>query len=180
MKVRKTKAVTARIEPEYHARFGQRAKSHDMTESQLLRFLVLMAIDEPAGEQPEALPTSSNDVVTRMTLRLPHSLHEAVKVRAKSKGMAPSRFVSALVKSNLSKQPVVSDAELAVLRASNRELAAIGRNINQIAKSLNEAFHETERVRLDKLEALKRSIEDNRTTIDNLINAVRKTWEASP
>jgi hypothetical protein len=40
----------------------------------------------------------------------------------------------------------MTDQELAVLQASDRELAAIGRNINQIAKALNEAFHETERV----------------------------------
>ena len=70
----------------------------------------------------------------------------------------------------------MGDTELQELRASNRELAAIGRNLNQIAKALNEAFHETERVRLDRLTELGRAIEGNRVAIQSLVRASQNTW----
>jgi hypothetical protein len=82
------------------------------------------------------------------------------------------------VQTNLTGKPVMTDKELAVLQASNRELAAIGRNINQIAKALNEAFHETERVRVDTLAALSQSITENRSAIRSLVRASQQAWEA--
>ena len=73
----------------------------------------------------------------------------------------------------------MDDTELQGLRTSNRELAAIGRNLNQIAKALNEAFHETERVRLDRLAELSRAIEGNRMAIQSLVRASQNTWETT-
>ena len=70
----------------------------------------------------------------------------------------------------------MDDAELQGLRASNLELAVIGRILNQIAKALNEAFRETERVRLDRLAELSRAVEDNRLAIQSLVRASQNTW----
>jgi iron-sulfur cluster repair protein YtfE (RIC family) len=92
--------------------------------------------------------------------------------------MAPSRLVAALVQSNLMRAPVMSAAEIAALQESNRELAAIGRNVNQIAKAINEAFHHTERVRLDKLVELAQAIQENRATIRALVRASQNAWNA--
>ena len=92
--------------------------------------------------------------------------------------MAPSRWVTALVQSNLTRQPVMSDDELAGLLASNRELAAIGRNLNQIARALNEAFYETERVKLEKLAELRQVITENRLAVRALVRASQNAWEA--
>ena len=101
---------------------------------------------------------------------------EEVKARAKRRGLAPSRWISALVQTALMKEPVLTEAELLVLEESNRELAALGRNLNQIARALNVAFHETERVRLDLLGELKAAIEDNRKSILALVRASRGAW----
>jgi len=38
---------------------------------------------------------------------------------------------------DIKKEPVLTDEEIRELRLSNRQLASIGRNINQIAKALN-------------------------------------------
>ena len=67
--------------------------------------------------------------------------------------------------------------ELAVLRESNRELAAIGRNVNQIARTLNESFYKVESVRLEKLEELRKEIIENRKAIQALIRASENVWE---
>jgi len=123
---------------------------------------VLVVTGQDTADQP-IKPEAENIELERMTVRLPGFLMEVAKQRSKAKGTAASRLVAVLVQANLTGTPVMTDKELAVLQASNRELAAIGRNINQIAKALNEAFHETERVRLDTLAALSQSITENRT-----------------
>jgi hypothetical protein len=106
-------------------------------------------------------------------VRLAAFLLEDVKKRAKARGMAPSRWIASLVQSNVTRLPVLTEDELAAVLAANRELAAIGRNINQIARTLNETFHETERVRLDTLADV---IADNRQAIRELVRASKQAW----
>ncbi|MDD4907127.1 MAG: plasmid mobilization relaxosome protein MobC, partial [Methylobacter tundripaludum] len=165
------------VETETKRRFRNLAKTRGLSESELLRSVVLVVTGQDAADLPIE-PEAENSELERMTVRLPGFLMDAAKQRGKSKGMAASRWVAALVQANLTGKPVMTDKELAVLQASNRELAAIGRNINQIAKALNEAFHETERVRLDTLAALNQSITENRAAIHSLVRASQQAWEA--
>jgi len=165
------------VETETKTRFRNLAKTRGLSESELLRSVVLVVTGQDASDQP-IKPEAENSELERMTVRLPGFLMDAAKQRGKAKGMAASRWVAALVQANLTGKPVMTDKELAVLQASNRELAAIGRNINQIAKALNEAFHETERVRLDTLADLSQSITENRAAIRSLVRASQQAWEA--
>ncbi|MDG5827074.1 plasmid mobilization relaxosome protein MobC (plasmid) [Xylella fastidiosa subsp. pauca] len=156
------------VEPETKTSFRSMAKARGLSESELLRAVVLAVTgqdtDTDTSLEPYAEKAEKVDI-DRMTVRMARFLLEATKERARSKGMAPSRYVAALVQSNLTKQPVMTEEEIKVLLASNRELAAIGRNINQIAHVLNSAFHETERVRLDKLAELHQALVENRAAI---------------
>jgi hypothetical protein len=165
------------VETETKTRFRNLAKTRGLSESELLRSVVLVVTGQDTDDQL-IKPEAENNELERMTVRLPGFLMDAAKQRGKSKGMAASRWVAALVQANLTGKPVMADKELAILQASNRELAAIGRNINQIAKALNEAFHETERVRLDTLAALSQSISENRAAIRSLVRASQQAWEA--
>lgn len=90
--------------------------------------------------------------------------------------MAPSRWISSLVQVNLMQQPVLTDVELLKLEENIRELAALGRNLNQIAKALNAAFHETDRLKLEHLLRLRDAIQANRDTINELVRASRGAW----
>lgn len=166
------------VETETKTRFRGMAKARGLSESELLRAAVLAVTGQDSGTDQPIEPEPEKADTDRMTVRMPRFLMEATKTRAKARGMAPSRYVTALVQSNLTGQPVMTDEELAGLNASSRELAAIGRNINQIARSLNEAFHETERVRLDKLAELHRALVENRTAIRSLVRASQNAWEA--
>lgn len=126
------------------------------------------SIQLPNNEEPTKL--------SQITVRMPASFLITVKNRASSKGMATSRWITALVQSNLLSQPVMSDLEVQALNRNSRELAAIGRNINQIARALNEAFFETERIRLDKLAELTASIAENKTVIRALVRSSQQGW----
>jgi hypothetical protein len=163
------------IEPTTKARFRNIAKARGLSESELLRSVILVVTGEDkTADQP--IKPDKPDIV-RTTVRMPRFLAEAASARAKSKGMALARWIAALVQSNLTHQPVMTDNELTVLLAGNRELAAVGRNLNQIARALNEAFHETERVKLETLAELREVITQHRAAVRALVRASQNAWE---
>lgn len=172
------------VEPEIKTRFRNIAKARGLSESELLRAVVLAATDQSKDTDQPIQPDAEKAESDRMTVRMPRFLMEATKVRAKAKGMAPSRWVTALVQSNLTGKPVMSNAELEGLQASGRELVAIGRNINQIAKSINQAnvIHpgafEKEWLPLIKLTELSQAITENRAAIRALVRASQNAWKA--
>lgn len=166
------------VETETKTRFHRMAKARDKSDSELLRAVILAVTGEDAAADRPIEPDAGRADTERVRLRLPRFLMDGLRARAKAKGMAPNRWVGALVQSNLMRQPAMSDDELVGLLASNRELAAIGRNLNQIARALNEAFHETERVKLEKLAELRQAIMENRRAIRALVRASQNAWEA--
>lgn len=158
------------------ARFRAVAALRGQTESELLRAMVLIVSNPEDSASTMAVLTPDDILTHRMTIRLPAFVKVAAADRAKRVGMTPSRWVAALVQSNATASPVFSAGELAALRAATRELAAVGRNINQIARALNEAFHETERVRLDTLAALGAAIDAQGAAIRALVRASQNAW----
>lgn len=166
------------VEPGTKARFRSMAKARGLSESELLRAVVLAVTGEDNDTDQPIEPDAEKADTARMTVRMPRFLMEAATARGKAKGMAPSRWIAALVQSHLTRQPVMTDDELAGLLASNRELAAVGRNINQIARALNEAFHETERVKIERLAQLRDAIVKQRAAVRALVRASQNSWVA--
>jgi predicted DNA binding CopG/RHH family protein len=168
------------VEPETKIRFQAMAKARGLSESELLRALVL-AVDQEEGvlDMQPVKPELDKLDQERITVRMPRFLMEAVNARGRLKGMAPSRFITAMIQSNLTKQPVMTGEELNALQETNRELVAIGRNLNQIARSLNGNFYETERIKLDSLRELKQVINKNVDEIRNLVRASNNSWNAN-
>ena len=125
-------------------------------------------------EDIEADPENADS--RRMTIRIPSFAHQAVCARAARCGMKPSKWVAALVQSNVTRMPVFAENELRVLEVTNRELFAIGRNINQMSRVLNEAHFKTEQLRIEKLAELAAYIRKTRDAIRGLIRASRGVW----
>ena len=147
--------------------------------SELLRRLVNAELG--LGNEPDPSPpaaTVKGVKIRKCTFRLPLFVFDEVAVRAKAKSMAPSRWIASLVQCNVLQEPVITDTEIVAVRAMTRELAAIGRNVNQIAKSLNSAVHGIERgqVALDALEKVPAAIAVSRKTISNLIRKSQQSW----
>ena len=68
------------------------------------------------------------------------------------------------------------------LRTANRELAAIGRNINQLTKALNRSIELdfNDQVSHQHLIELKTEIEKNRSAINKLVKVSNGVWETEP
>ena len=130
--------LRARVEPEFKARFNDLAKAKGLTESQFLRQAVEAAMADPAAGAAAVIELDpENAAGAQVTVRMAQFLLVGVKRRAKAHGMSVSRWIASLIQSNLTRHPVVTVPQILALREHGRELAAIGRNLNQIARSMN-------------------------------------------
>jgi hypothetical protein len=119
--------------------------SQGATPSQAFRAIVqrLTGSSDPviATPAPEAAPLRTappgEATVQRISLRLTASELDAVVQRAGVAAMTPSRWIRALVRSHLTREPQFGDRELEAVIQSTTQLRYIGRNLNQVAKGLN-------------------------------------------
>ena len=172
-----TTFIRARIEVSLRDKFKAIADASKVSESILLRRVILKEVEQVDIEPDTVIPDPNNAELTQMTIRLPCFLSDAIKARSTASGMSASRWVAALVQSNLTRVPVVNEDAVNQLRTSNRELAAIGRNINQIARSLNDRLQNVEPFPIQRLNQLTKVIISNRDSVDVLIRAANQAWD---
>jgi hypothetical protein len=73
----------------------------------------------------------------RISIRLSPDDRLLLRDRATARGMPSATYVAVLVRSHLRRLTPLPSEELAALKRSIAELGAIGRNLNQIARTLN-------------------------------------------
>ncbi len=168
--------LKATVSPVIKRRFHATARACGQSEAELLRCVVLAHLGQGETDLTVPVPSAEAQWLERLTVRLPHFLMQATRDQARRHQMAPSRWIGALVQSTFMRAPVMTDEQLLTLKASNRELAAIGRNINQIARALNEAFFRTHKLERAHLDALANAIVNNRTAIRDLVRASQQAW----
>jgi predicted DNA binding CopG/RHH family protein len=166
--------LKARVTLETRIKFRGIAAARGLTESDLLRQLINHELE---GQHPEdALPSHGRLEQTRLTVRVAAFILDAVKAKASQAGMAPSRWIASLIQSNLVQAPVLTAPQLAAVEATLRELAAAGRNISQIARSLNESSVTVEAVSADALAAHSQKIDQSQAAMRQLVRASRSAW----
>ena len=185
----KTKKISYRVDDDTKATFIKMAQNKGLTESEFLGEIVNLAINNPSSDkESKATPkkemvdfshmrkTEGELKITALKIYLPNFLIEAAKERAKANGMATSRWIKSLVQSNLNGQPVLTESAVDAIRDSNREIAAIGNNINQIARKLNESVFNADMVKIKKLEEIDFAIDSLRAELKNLVKVSRDGW----
>ena len=101
---------------------------------QLLETLIRTSVSEsPAGSKADDAELRSD----RMSIRLSPDDRLLLCERATARGMPSATYVAVLVRSHLRKLTPLPTGELVALKRSIAELGAIGRNLNQIARTLN-------------------------------------------
>lgn len=78
----------------------------------------------------------------RLEVRFTPSEHHEIVARSEAEGCSPQRWVINCVRANLTNQPQFTMEATKALWDSSGQLRAIGRNLNQIAKKLNEGSTE--------------------------------------
>ncbi len=110
----------------------------------------------------------------RFEILLTVSEREALEIRAKEAGSSVRQFIVDAVRANLTHEPQYSMKEIEILGESNYQLLAIGRNLNQIARRLNEGKYEP--VTVERIEELSKSLRQHAKKVSDTIGANIERW----
>jgi len=165
------------VQRETKARFASLAHQQGVTESALLKGLVEAALVPIAGLKPQSLdivePVNASG---RLSIRLRSDDLLLLRERAGGRAMPTSTYVSLLIRSHLRAITPLPTQELDALKRSVAEISAIGRNLNQIARAVNQGERPNGPSKAD-LHALLRALEGLRVHIKGLINANLTSWQ---
>jgi hypothetical protein len=131
--------IHLRVTQETKLRLRVLAKREGRTESALLKQLLgvmLRSVGDEVLSEPKR--TEGGLRQARLTVRLQPGDQILLRDRAEARAMPAATYVSVLVRAHLRSITPLPKDELLALKRSIAELAAIGRNINQIAKVANE------------------------------------------
>ncbi|MDQ2655188.1 MAG: MobC family plasmid mobilization relaxosome protein [Chloroflexota bacterium] len=159
-----------------------------LTESAWLKRLV--SLEVRAARRPEAtLVSSKGEGVRRhggwqagacdrpVFVRLRHEDRLLLDARAEARGMRPATYVAVLTRSHLRGLAPLPKDELLALKRCIGELAAIGRNINQIARVANEGGRLPASVR-EEFRAMLKICEALRDNTKALMKENLTSWES--
>jgi len=170
--------ITARVTSEMKERFRAVACYQGLSESTLLKRLVEAALLTAATVRPQ-VPESIEPVAVggKISARLRTDDLLLLRERAKARAIPTSTYVSLLIRSHLRSVTPLPTAELDVLKRSVAEISAIGRNLNQIARAVNQGEGSNGASKAD-LQALLRALNGMRVHIKSLINSNLESWRS--
>jgi hypothetical protein len=169
-------SITARASLEEKAQFAALADAAGLSES-AFALQAIRAVLQPK-EETRGLPSTARTAATdRITIRLRPADGAALVDRATVRGMKPSTYVAALVRSHIVANPPMTDKEVAQLKEGIRILGAFGQRLAQTARSPALSAPAQEALRRD-LRAIRRLVEAVETCTHNLVRASLVSWES--
>lgn len=157
-------------------RFAAAAAREGLSESALLKRLVEQML-AGAGEELTAERPAPVARDARVTVRLVADDNLLLHERAAARGMPAASYVSTLVRSHLRSLAPLPDRELEALRSAVTQLAAIGRNLNAMARTALAGGTATGPTR-EHLRLMLTICEGMRDHVKALIHANIVSWEA--
>jgi hypothetical protein len=187
-----TRLLRTCVSSEVKARVHAVAEQQFIKESVWLRTLVITALRELALDETTVsrksrtidsvhrsgvLQTDGEDKPgTRLAVRLHPEDRLLLRERANARGMPSATYVSVLVRAHLRQLAALPKDELLALKASVAELAAIGRNLNQLARAAHGGDGGAGATRED-LWAMLKACEATRAHVKALIRANVNSWD---
>jgi hypothetical protein len=130
--------VRCRVSSETKTLLQSIAAREQITESALIRQLLETLVRTSATESLAGGKSDDRELrAERLSIRLSPDDRLLLFDRASARGMPSATYVAVLVRSHLRKLTPLPTEELVALKRSIAELGAIGRNLNQIARTLN-------------------------------------------
>jgi hypothetical protein len=166
--------IEKRVTPEQKKAWQAFCQERGISESNMLGLVIEKITGDQVGFEFKGL---TGPKTGKVTIRLFPDEIDRMTARARSEGF-PSRttWLTNVVLSVLNDDPILTDVEVNTLRASNRELAAIGRNLNQVARAINIDFREGNQISLSAIQALSDRIEQHKATVAELTNKSMNRW----
>ncbi len=127
----------------------------------------------------EIKPVNKTDLkLVEFTVSIPKFIRKKADQVSLSYGLKPTAYIRNLITANLTKTPMFTPELVNELRASNRELNAIGININQLTKILNRSaeLKLRDRVHHQHLIDIKIAIEKQTKAINEMVAKSNNVW----
>ena len=163
------------VDAQTKQRFSSAAARQGLSESALLKRLIdqMLAVGPEEAIAP-LVPVDRRDA--RVTVRLVPEDRALLRERAAARTMPAATYVSVLVRAHLRQLAPLPDRELAALQSAVNELAALGRNLNTIARSFQQDRREVAPGR-SEVYAMLKICEGLRDRFRELIKANLVSWE---
>lgn len=131
--------------------------------------------DETPALYRQIGPASEDEQKSRFEILLTASEKAALRDMAEREECSMRRWVIDAIRVRLTREPQFSSDEIRELGESNYQLLAIGRNLNQIARHLNQG--EAAQLTREQISALKQDIDEHTDTVSAAIRASLERWE---
>ena len=185
-----TEVLRAYVSPQIKLQARAVADREFLSEAAWLKRLVLREIRAWHGANGDDRESYKTDSTRRpaidarrpigcdrpMLVRLRSEDRLLLDARAEAREMRPATYVSVLIRSHLRQLAPLPKDELLALKRSIGELASIGRNINQIAKAVNDGGRAPGSVR-EEFRAMLKICEVLRDNTKALLKANVTSWE---
>ena len=120
------------------------------------------------GEAPDDEPK------VRFEILMTKSEKAAVQERANLERCSQRRWIIDAIRAGLTREPQFGMKEIDALGESNYQLLAIGRNLNQVAKAMNEGKRDS--VTIKSIERLREIIDAHTDKVSGAIRASLERW----
>lgn len=123
---------------------------------------------QQTGEAPDG------ETKVRFEILLTPSEKSAVQERAELERCSQRRWVIDAIRAGLTKEPQFGMKEIEALGESNYQLLSIGRNLNQVAKAMNEGRRDS--ISNESIERLRQIIDVHTDKVSSAIRASLERW----
>jgi len=187
-----TEFIKARLPLELKDRVKELSEQRFLSESAWLKSLVVRELQAMAGD-PVTAKVAARASASRSESRSRQEAHyrrsgrvyvrlrkddeQLLHARAAARGMRPATYISILTRAHLRQLAPLPKDELLALRRCIGELAAIGRNINQIARAANDGGRLPGSAR-EEFRAMLKVCEALRDSTKALLKANLTSWES--
>ena len=168
--------IQCRVTPEMKTLVRTLAEREQITESALVKQLLQVVLRTAALRSLPKLGTLDRpNRDARLHVRLEPEDRRLLAGRATERGMPSATYVSLLVRAHLRGVAPLPKEELMALRRTVTELRAVGRNLNQMAKVLNQDARAMAPGR-HEVNAILKVAEGLRDHFKALLKANEKSW----
>jgi hypothetical protein len=181
--------IGARVDDEIKEAFDALARARSVTTSRLAGALITEFIEDEcgastpktasAGLPARAYPAEHASAKTELVhVRLEPYYYDELGRLAAQRRWYRSTYLANLLYAHIDRRPVLCHDEVNAVRQVARQLADIGRNVNQIAKKMNIDPDRTDLSAFD-LELIRMLLDVETVAVKELVHANLRTWGAT-
>lgn len=181
--------IGAAVSAETKDRFEALALERRLTASKLAASLIVdfLAREQGEGAAPDrtlllpaaAIAARGGSKTEQVFVRLDPYYHAELGRLAAERNWYRGTYLANLFQAHADRRPVLCDAEINAVRQVARQLADMGRNINQIARKLNASLEHAHLVAAVDFELIKLLIGLETNAVKDLVKANLRGWGVS-